>query len=82
MAEEHWSQIEEASNTAWELRFMLWVTIHLPRKLVELIVAIVVFFFYLGAAPVRKRSRLFLEHVSKMRGERIPSYSCVRPFDD
>lgn len=78
MAEEHWSQIEEASKTAWKFRFMLWVTIHLPRKLVECIVAVVVFFFYLGAAPVRKRSRLFLEHVSKMKGKKIPPFAVYR----
>lgn len=71
---EHWTQIGETTSSAWKFRFMLWATIHLPQRVVEGLASVIVFFFCLGAAPVRKRSRSYLEHVWKSRNRRV---SCL-----
>ena len=67
---EHWSDIKEVGGSLWHFRFMLWVACHLPLFLVELITAFICFFFWLGASPVRTRSRIYLEHLSKASGKR------------
>lgn len=74
MADAHWSQIEETTKSAWKFRFMLWAAVHLPQKIIELIAAVVVFFFFLGASEVRKRSRLYLMHVGKLQNRQISSW--------
>lgn len=74
MADAHWSQIEETTKSAWKFRFMLWTAIHLPQKMVELIAAVIVLFFCLGASEVRKRSRLYLMHIGKLQNRRISSW--------
>ncbi len=63
---EHWSEIEEVGGSPWHFRFMLWIACHLPLFLVEFCTAIICFFFWLGAAPVRARSKVYLEHLRKM----------------
>ena len=60
---EHWSEIEEVGGSTWHFRFMLWVVCHLPLFLVEFCTAVVCFFFWLGAAPVRARSKIYLKHL-------------------
>ena len=62
----HWSEIEEVGGSVWHFRFMLWVVCHLPLFLVELCTAVICFFFWLGAAPVRARSKIYLEHLRKL----------------
>ena len=76
--EEHWSQIKETAEPAWKLRFMLWAAVHLPRKCVECITAVVVFFFYLGAAPVRRRSRHYLQHVFAIKNQKVPAFAVYK----
>lgn len=78
MANEHWFQIKETENAEWKFQFMLWAAIHLPLKWIECFAAVVVFFFYLGASPVRKRSRLYLEHVFAMRNQKVPHFAVYR----
>ena len=63
---EHWSEIEEVGGSPWHFRFMLWVACHLPLFLVEFCTAIICFFFWLGAAPVRACSKVYLKHLRKM----------------
>ena len=63
---EHWSEIEEVGGSPWHFRFMLWVVCHLPLFLVEFCTAIICFFFWLGAAPVRACSKVYLKHLRKM----------------
>ncbi|ACX76587.1 conserved hypothetical protein [Fibrobacter succinogenes subsp. succinogenes S85] len=62
----HWSEIEEVGGSVWHFRFMLWIVCHLPLFLVELCTAVICFFFWLGAAPVRARSKIYLEHLRKL----------------
>ncbi len=67
---EHWADIKEVGGSLWHFRFMLWMVCHLPLFLVELITAVICFFFWLGAVPVRMRSRVYLEHLHKAGGKR------------
>ena len=62
----HWSEIEEVGGSVWHFRFMLWIVCHLPLFFVELCTAVICFFFWLGAAPVRARSKIYLEHLRKL----------------
>ena len=62
---EHWSDIEEVGGSPWHFRFMLWVVCHLPLFMVEFCTAVICFFFWLGAAPVRARSKIYLEHLRR-----------------
>jgi predicted LPLAT superfamily acyltransferase len=62
---EHWADIKEVGGSLWHFRFMLWMVCHLPLFMVEIITAVVCFFFWLGAAPVRARSKIYLEHLQK-----------------
>lgn len=78
MADLEWYQIEETEKAGWKFRFMLWSALHLPRRIVECIVAVVVFFFYLGAAPVRERSRVYLSRVFAVKGKRMPPFAVYR----
>lgn len=80
MAEEHWSELEETTKSAWKFKFMLWAATHLPRRLVEAIAAIIVFFFYLGAAPIRKRSKRYLNRVFALQKKEIPRFAVYRHF--
>lgn len=73
MAEQHWSEVQEVGRSQWQFRFMLWIVCHLPLFLVEVCTAVVVFFFYLGAKPIRERSRNYLNHVAQVKGEK-PSF--------
>ena len=68
MQQEHWSEVQEVGRGQWQFRFMLWIVRHLPLFLVESCTAVVCFFFYLGASPVRKRSRNYLKHVAQVKG--------------
>lgn len=63
---EHWFEIEEVGGSPWHFRFMLWIVCHLPLFLVEVCTAVICFFFWIGAAPVRARSKVYLEHLRKM----------------
>ena len=67
----HWADLKEVGGGLWHFRFMLWVACHLPLFMVELVTAIGSFFFWLGAAPVRARSRIYLDHLSKVSGKKI-----------
>ena len=62
---EHWSDIEEVGGSPWHFRFMLWVVCHLPLFMVEFCTAVICVFFWLGAAPVRARSKIYLEHLRR-----------------
>lgn len=76
----HWADLEETTKSNWKFRFMLWATLHLPQKMVELIAAVIVFFFYLGAAPIRARSKNFLQRVFAIRGEKLPRFAVYLHF--
>ena len=67
----HWADIKEVGGSMWHFRFMLWMVCHLPLFMVEIITAVVCFFFWLGAKPVRVRSKVYLEHVFKANGKRV-----------
>ncbi|MCQ2053734.1 MAG: lipid A biosynthesis acyltransferase [Fibrobacter sp.] len=47
---------------------------HLPRPIIIVITAVISFFFFLGAKPVRKNSRIYLEKLSKCKGTKQPSW--------
>ena len=68
---EHWADIKEVGGSLWHFRFMLWMVCHLPLFLVELLTAVICFFFWLGASPVRARSKIYLEHLQKVSGKRF-----------
>jgi len=67
---EHWADIKEVGGSLWHFRFMLWVACHLPLFVVEWVTAFICFFFWIGASPVRARSRIYLEHLSRFSGKR------------
>lgn len=68
MQDPHWSEVKEVGHGLWQFRFMLWVVCHLPLRLVEIVTAVICFFFYLGAKPIRARSGKYLDHVAKVKG--------------
>ena len=74
---EHWSEIKEVGGSPWHFRFMLWVVCHLPLFLVEFCTAVVCFFFWLGAAPVRARSKIYLKHLQKA-GVRVGAFGTYK----
>lgn len=67
---EHWSEVKEVGGSLWHFRFMLWIVCHLPLFLVEVCTAIICFFFWIGAKPVRARSRIYLEHLARVQKRR------------
>lgn len=67
---DHWADIKEVGGSLWHFRFMLWMVCHLPLFIVELITAVVSFFFWVGAGPVRARSKIYLNHLSKVNGRK------------
>ncbi len=69
---QQWFEVKEVGGSLWHFRFMLWITCHLPLRIVELCTAIVCFFFWLGASPVRKRSKAYLKRLFAVRGKRMP----------
>ena len=80
---EHWSDIKEVGGSLWHFRFMLWVVCHLPLFIVEWVTAFICFFFWIGAAPVRARSRMYLDHLSMASGKRsdfLGTYKHVYSF--
>lgn len=82
-AEEHWSEVKEVGGSTWHFRFMLWIVCHLPLFLVEFLTAVICFFFWLGAAPVRKRSKVYLQHlaaVQKKRPDFFGTYKHILSF--
>lgn len=68
--DEHWSEVKEVGGSLWHFRFMLWIVCHLPLFLVEILTALICFFFWIGAMPVRKRSRVYLDHLAKVQQKR------------
>ena len=74
----HWADIKEVGGSLWHFRFMLWVACHLPLFMVECITAIICFFFWLGARPVRERSRIYLNHLSKVSGKRFGLFATYK----
>ncbi|MCF0214856.1 MAG: lipid A biosynthesis acyltransferase [Fibrobacteraceae bacterium] len=70
---EHWSEVKEVGHGLWQFRFMLWIVSHLPLKLIELCVAVITFFFYLGGKSIRERSKDYLCKVAKAKGVK-PSF--------
>lgn len=76
----HWADLEETTKSNWKFRFMLWTALHLPQKFVEFLAAVIVFFFYLGATPIRERSKQYLAKVFAARGERLPRFSVYLHF--
>ena len=68
---DHWSDIEEVGGSRWHFRVMLWIACHLPLFLIEICTAVVCFFFWLGACPVRVRSGIYLKHLQNVSGKRI-----------
>lgn len=70
----HWSdQKEVSSGTSWTFTFILLMVKYLPRPLIAAISATVCFFFFLGAKPIRKNSRAYLEKVAKATGRKSPT---------
>lgn len=80
MDKEHWSDIGETANAAWKFRFMLWASKHLPLCVVEVLAAVIVFFFYLGAGEIRSRSREYLKKVFAAKGDGLPRFAVYRHF--
>lgn len=73
-SQEHWSEHKEVSSgTSWTFTFMLLMAKYLPRPLIVAISAIICFFFFLGAKPIRKNSRAYLEKVAKATGRKSPT---------
>lgn len=68
--EQHWSEVKEVGGSLWHFRFMLWAVCHLPLPLVEFFTAVICFFFWIGAKPVRARSRIYLDHLAKFQNKR------------
>ena len=75
---EHWSEIKEVGGGLWHFRFMLWTACHLPLFMVECITAVICFFFWLGARPVRARSKIYLNHLFKVCGKRFGFFSTYK----
>lgn len=75
---EHWSEVKEVGGSTWHFRFMLWVVCNLPLWLVELCTAVICFFFWIGAMPVRKRSRAYLARLAKIQGKRIELFGTYK----
>ena len=69
---QQWFEVKEVGGSLWHFRFMLWITCHLPLRVVELCTAIICFFFWIGAAPVKRRSKAYLDRLSKVQGRRSP----------
>lgn len=78
MSDTHWSEVKEVGGSLWHFRFMLWIVCHLPLFLVELCTAVICFFFWLGAKPVRKRSRIYLEHLAKLQNRSVGLFATYR----
>ena len=69
---QQWFEVKEVGGSLWHFRFMLWITCHLPLRVVEFCTAVICFFFWLGASPVRKRSSAYLKRLFAVRGKRMP----------
>lgn len=69
---QQWYEVKEVGGSLWHFRFMLWITCHLPLRVVELCTAVVCFFFWMGARPVRERSAAYLKRLSAVQGKRMP----------
>lgn len=80
---QHWSEVKEVGGSPWHFRFMLWMVCHLPLCMVKGLTAIICFFFWLGAASVRSRSRLYLDHVAragKFKPSSLKTYKHIFSF--
>lgn len=80
---EHWSEVKEVGGSLWHFRFMLWIVCHLPLSLVEFCTAVICFFFWIGAKPVRSRSRIYLDHLAnfqKSRPDFLGTYKHILSF--
>ena len=75
---QHWFELKEVGGSLWHFRFMLWITCHLPRRVVELCTAVICFFFWLGAAPVRSRSKAYLKRLYAVQGRNVPPFATYR----
>ena len=75
---QHWFELKEVGGSLWHFRFMLWITCHLPRRVVELCTAVICFFFWLGAAPVRTRSKAYLKRLYAVQGRNVPPFATCR----
>ena len=75
---QQWFEVKEVGGSLWHFRFMLWVTCHLPLRVVELCTAVICFFFWLGAKPVRARSKAYLDHLSQVKNRRVPFMGTYR----
>jgi predicted LPLAT superfamily acyltransferase len=75
---------EVSAGTSWTFTFMSLMVKFLPRPLLVAISAIICFFFFLGAKPVRKNSMAYLNRVAKVTGRKKPtlfdSYKHVLSF--
>lgn len=75
---------EVSAGTSWTFTFMSLMVKFLPRPLLVTISAIICFFFFLGAKPVRKNSMAYLNRVAKVTGRKKPtlidSYKHVLSF--
>ena len=75
---QQWYEVKEVGGSLWHFRFMLWITCHLPLRIVELCTAVICFFFWMGAAPVRKRSLAYLGRLAAVQGRRMPFMGTYR----
>ena len=77
-SKQQWFELKEVGGSLWHFRFMLWITCHLPLPVVEFLTAVVCFFFWLGAAPVRARSAAYLKRLYAVQGRNIPPFATYR----
>jgi predicted LPLAT superfamily acyltransferase len=77
-SKQQWFELKEVGGSLWHFRFMLWITCHLPLRLVEFLTAVVCFFFWLGAAPVRARSAAYLKRLYAVQGRNVPPFATYR----
>ncbi len=75
MAEEnvHWSRKVEHGLGFWQFRFFSWVVRKCPWPVMSALVAVITFFFFLGAKQERRISRDYLRRVFKISGRGEPS---------
>ncbi|MDR1759520.1 MAG: lipid A biosynthesis acyltransferase [Fibrobacter sp.] len=63
--DKHWSEKQEFGKGDWQFRFMFWIAGAAPYFVRFPVIAVVTFFFFLGARDERVLSRNFLIHAGK-----------------
>lgn len=68
----HWSKKKEHGAGLWQFRFFSWVVRTCPGVIMNAIVAVVTFFFFLGAKEDRRLSAMYLAKLSKVSATGLP----------